>query len=244
LETKKCVKLGQFAVGDELDDVRLLLDANAGRVGSEPAALSGARHTDNGQATWQAESTLEALMSEIDGAFLARTIGLPIDTARATYVLDSAIVTSHDEFLDTITAFYLHVYRHVHGGPVNADAVKDDAMALLQRAFADRGGIEAALAEGRTGVRGGMRYVLDAMTDRLRSERQIKHVNRVFKEALDPLDSQSRVSLMAALLNRIGPSLPREIETTPPERLAKHYELIVKTYVESLDKVKELFRSL
>jgi hypothetical protein len=245
LETAIGIQLGQFAAKDDADDVPLLLDATAGRIGSEPAACAGARHPVGERAgSEEGQATLDTLLSELDSASLARTIGLPIDTARATYVLDRATVASHEEFLDTVSAFYLHVCRYVNGGPVPPEVVKDEALALLQAAFADRGGVEAALAEARTPVHGGMRYILDALADRLKLERQIKHVNRVFKEALDPLDSEARIGLMAAFLKRVGPSLPPEMATMPPERLAKQYEAIVRTYVASLDKVKELVRSL
>jgi hypothetical protein len=246
LDTSVCVKVGQFAVGGQVEDIRLLLDATAGKVGSEAAPLSRTGQTCGDGEGADAEATLDILMSEIDEVSLAETVGLPIDTARATYVLDSATVDSHDEFLDTISAFYLRVCRHVHPGacPADIEAARDEAVALIEGAFAGRGGLEAALAEARTPVHGGMRYVLDVMADRLKAERQIKHVNRVFKEALDPLDSLSRTSLMAAFLRRIGPALPEEIRAAPPERFAKHYEVIVKTYVESLNRVKEVLRTL
>ena len=69
-------------------------------------------------------------------------------------------------------------------------------------------------------------------------------MNRVLKEALDPLDWDSKVSLMAALLERLKPHLPAELQHEPPERFAHDYETIVQIYVHSLDRVKERLKML
>ena len=65
-----------------------------------------------------------------------------------------------------------------------------------------------------------------------------------FAEAVDPLDWDARVALMAALLGRIGASLPLEVREQPPERYAAEYEGIVQAYVASLEAVNRLLRAL
>ncbi|MBW1744309.1 MAG: hypothetical protein JRJ47_12915 [Deltaproteobacteria bacterium] len=64
------------------------------------------------------------------------------------------------------------------------------------------------------------------------------------KSFLDPLDWDSKVSLMEALLERLQCHLPSDIVSQPPDRFAEHYEGIVKAYVRSADQMKSLFRSL
>ena len=246
LSTAECVSMTQFAAESDFDDIRLLYDAAIGREVSKAIAIKEVRYTDDRRKTSSAEMALDTVLTQIDSEFLAKTIGLPIDTARTTYMLDSVTVDSQEQFYDTISAFYLHMQRHACGVSDSTDlnSVRDDAIAFVERTFADQGGIEAALAEARDAIYGGMRFILDAMTEQFKTERQIKHVNRRLKEALDPLDSRSRISFMGALLKRLGPHLPEEVRSAPPERFAKHYEIIVKTYVKSLGKVKELFRAL
>ena len=48
---------------------------------------------------------------------------------------------------------------------------------------------------------------------------------------------------MRAALGRLAPCLPDEIRTQSPERFAHDYEVIVQTFVQSLDKVNQLFRT-
>jgi len=72
--------------------------------------------------------------------------------------------------------------------------VAKDAIALLERAFANGGGFEAALAEARYPAHGGLRRVLDVVTDQYKAEQRSKHVSRVVREAIDPLDWDARVA--------------------------------------------------
>ncbi len=86
--------------------------------------------------------------------------------------------------------------------------------------------------------------MLDLMTEQFKTEQQAKRVSRAFKAALDPLDWDARVAFMAAFIRRMGDHLPPEIREQPPQRFARHYEQILRTYVQSLDRVKQLLNRL
>jgi len=244
LPMKECIELSQFAGEADHEDVRLLFDAAAGRhvgagarAGTEPQQ---AGTTDAGA------STLDAVLSEINGDALARNIGLPIDTARAAYQMDAVTTESYELGANAVAAFYLHLLRHARSvvGAVDTRSVEADALDLLGRTFAKHGGVDAAFAEIRDGTHGGLRFVLDAMTEQFKLEQQNKYVNWVLKNALDPLDWARKVAFMAALLERLGPHLPEDVRSQPPERFAKHSETVVRHYVESLDRVKVLLRAI
>ena len=169
---------------------------------------------------------------------------MSIDTARATYMLDSLTVESSEQFYDSISAFYLHLQRHVHSPSESLDrnAVRADAIALIDKAFFNEGGLIAAMNEARDAVQGGMKFILDCMTEQFKTEGRNKHVNRVIKEALSPMEPDAKISFIRVLLNRLSPHLPEDIVSAPPERFVDHCEVIVKTYVKSLDKINEAFR--
>ena len=82
------------------------------------------------------------------------------------------------------------------------------------------------------------------MTERFKTNEQTKHIRRILKAALDPLDWDEQVRFMTAFLQRIAPLLPPEIRAAPPERFARHYEQILQAYARSLDRVKQLLRNL
>ena len=119
-----------------------------------------------------------------------------------------------------------------------------EALDLVERAFDTAGGWKGAFAEARDGVHGGLRAVLDAMTQCHKHGEQAKRVRLVLRGALDPLDWDGKVALMGALMDRLAPHLPPELVAQPPESLAKHYELVVQAYVSSFEKVRALLRCL
>jgi len=190
-------------------------------------------------------SAVDVVVSEISANRLATDVCLPIDAARAAYALPEATTDSYDEFHGVIASFYAAVLRRAY--PHTAASTEDvaaDAHSLVERAFVRSGGFEAAWAEARHGTQGGLRFVLDAMTQQLRTEQQAKRINRVLKTAIDPLDWTQRVAFVAALLARLSPNLPDDIRSQPPERFARHYEAIAQAYAESLDRVSDLLQRL
>jgi hypothetical protein len=241
LPTLECVSLTQFATESDADDIRLLYEAAEGKViWTEPVTVSANNQSEEDKQ----EELVDFIISQIDSTALAKTVAMPIDTARATYMLDSLTISSNDEFYDVISAFYLHLQRHFHSASESVDinTVRADAIALVERIFADKGGFKAAMNEAKDAVTGGMRFILDAMTEQFKAECQAKHVNRVIKEAITPLDIDAQIALISILLKRLAPHLPKEIATAPPERFIEQYEIIVKAYVRSLDKINEVFR--
>jgi len=243
----RCViEMTQFAGEPDHDDVVLLFEAASGRgIERRDPFWVDEKPTDTG--TLQSgDAALETVVSEISTDTLTRTIGQPIDKARAVYSLDCITAGSSGEFHDGISAFYLHLLCHTREvlAPTDMPAVAANAHALLERAFAGHGGTNAAQADARSGTNGGMRVVLDKLTERFRTEEYAKHVSLVLKEALDPLEWTAKVAFMAALLERLGPHLPPDIRAQPPDRLAGECELVVRAYVESMDQVGELLRRL
>jgi hypothetical protein len=89
-----------------------------------------------------------------------------------------------------------------------------------------------------------MRFVFDTITDYLKQKAIDKHVNRIFIESIDPLDGDARVKLTEIVLKRIGPSMPRALRDIPADQLESQLETVLRYYVDSLDKVINMMRTL
>ncbi|MFH1614472.1 MAG: hypothetical protein ABIG61_05255 [Planctomycetota bacterium] len=245
LPTLECVKLTQFAAESDTEDIRLLYDATAGKaIWTEPAIITRPKPAGTQIKDDKDQALVDSIISQIDSTNLAKIIGVPIDTGRATYRLNSLMVKSNEEFHGVVTGFYLHLERHMHpvSESVDMNRVRDDAVALVERTFADKGGVNAAMNEACDAIHGGMKFILDCLTEQFKTECQSKHVNRVLRDALGSLNREARVSFISALLKRLSSHLPHEITMGQPERFVEHYEIIVKAYVKSLDKINEVFR--
>jgi len=245
LAMPECIQLSQFADKSDYEDVRLLFSAAFGE-GIRPSAETKAKNTsDTSRVEMENIDKLISIQSKIDPDALADLISKPLDTARETYVLNSVTAASSDEFRDTITSFYVHLMTQTERifKPIDPSAAAAEAFALLERAFSDKGGFRAAKSEGLNPANGGQRFILDLMTEQLKREETEKHVNFVLK-SLDLLDWGGKVGLSEAFLDLLDPHLPSEIRSQPPARFADHLSIISKRYVQSLQHVKTLFRSL
>jgi hypothetical protein len=160
--------------------------------------------------------------------------------------LNAVTVQTNEEFLEIVTAFYAHMYRHtarIHG-TIEKTRLGAEALDVLKKTFKGDKGYNEALSEARTGTRGGLRYVLDRMTEYLKAEAREKHVLKTLKENIDPLDYAARVEVISALLRLLHGHLPDEITAQPPERFADDYEEIIKAYVHSTAALKTTLRRL
>ena len=174
------------------------------------------------------------------------TVLLPIDAARAAFVLPVVTTDSHDEFNQTLAAFYRHLLRRTGrlDGPGHGGTVAAEALVLVSEAFAREGGFDAALSEARNGTQGGLRFVLDRMTEWFKQTQREAHVRYVFREAMSSVDYDAKVAFVRALMKEQAGALPEELLSAPPERFAKAYETLARAYSESRDRMKEAFRKL
>lgn len=246
LPVRQCIELSQFADEEDLADVQLLFEAVAGKIAGWSQPPAQATPITGKQEMGESPTGLDLVLAAISADALAQRIGLPIDTARATYQLGTVTTSSYDEFRQVYSSFHLHLLRHVRSGsmPVDQSTVARDALDLVEQAFGRDGGLAGAMAEARDGTRGGLRFLLDVMTEFFKRDQQAKEISRVLKEAIDPLDWVGKVAFMKELLDRLGRQLPPAIRDQPAERYAKHVEFFVQKYVESLEGVSRLLRAL
>ena len=239
-----CIKLAQHAKTSDHNDIKRLHKAAFGE------GLEGvSRPTEQGPpspAPESEEEIVDLILLEISEENLAIKIGLPLDGARASYVTDAVTVKDGFEFNEAVTAFYGHVFRHTGSpaGQMQKSALAADAIDLVEKAFEQKGGYKSALVEGTHGINGGMRLVFDAMTERLKQDGKEKHVDWVFKKALEPLDWEAKVRIMKIFIERIRSGLPADLQALPPEQLASHCDEVIGIFAKSLSKVKEFIRRL
>jgi len=246
LDAQLCIALSQFAARSNHGDVRVLHAVAAGETIGTAADRHQAAEESETSGDLSGRDALDRVLDEISQEALTRQIGAAVDNARATYQLDGVVAQSHDHFLDTVTTYYLHLLRHTRRVPaeMDADSIADEALARVQAAFSDRGGLNAAEAEAFQGTSGGLRFVLDAMTDHFKNELKSQHVRRILKQAINPLDDDEKTAFMAAFFERLGPILPEDIRARGPAWFAEYYETVIRLYARSVDDVREVFRRM
>jgi hypothetical protein len=245
LSFARCINLARFAEGNDITDVPLLFDAVRVRVpgnGGSPSVQT------KPEASTESECSLfDTVTAQISELALAHKFGVPIDSARASFVLASSTVQSYNEFIQIVESFFVHLQGYLSADvPAvgNLQYVSGKAMALLNRTFRDHGGPKGAFARARDGTDGGIRSVLDAMTEHYRKQLQIEEVNVVLEKALADMDWPDRVSFTRGAMKRLGPFLSAEIRNQPPERFARDAEEIARAYVRSISSIQQFLSTM
>jgi len=247
LDTGSCLTLGQLAGNVDYQDVLTLLDAAHGKnMASHVETCPDSKPLVAGTSDSDCV-VFDTVVSQIKAQALAQQVGIPIDSARGSYILRSSTVETYEEFVDVIEAYFIHMQRYISS---STDKVEDmtrartEAIALLQRTFRDKGGDLVAFAGAIDGTKGGMRTVLDALTEQYKGEKKEAYIELVFCDAIEALGWDERVRCIRGLVKRAGHCFPEEFKNKPPERFARNYKSIFRIYVKSLDNIDQFLRTL
>lgn len=245
LSVGPCIKLSQCATSADFNDV-LDLYRSVARTADNPAHLRRTHKKQSASGPKAKSSTLEIVLAEIEREHLTSIICLPIDAARASFLLDRVTVDSSPHVLEVITCFYIHLLQYTNStaGSPGFEQAGPEAHALMERTFARSGGAAAAIAEAISGIQGGLRFVLDQMTEQFKKERQEAHVQYVIANAIDALDWDAKVGFVKEFFRHHPDVVPAELASQSPERFAGNYELIVRAYVNAMDGVKQMLRAM
>jgi hypothetical protein len=125
----------------------------------------------------------------------------------------------------------------------DADGARSEVIGLLESTFYDKGGYKTALVMAKDGTHGGIRSILDMLTEQYKTKKRDAYINRVFKDMIADMDWSQRIECIRAVMKKIGPALPEEIRNQPPERFARNDETmqtIILTYVRNNDQFNQV----
>ena len=191
--------------------------------------------------------SLENLLSAMDELVIARNVGMPHDEARMNYSLDKNTVKSFDEFSDVIADYCnYHVSRCVlHGGFLSRTEAAGKAKEILEQQYRRQGGnIMSAYTAARDGIEGGLRTIIDRISEQLKEESVEHYIRDAFDKFVDPASFKQKVDIIRQLFARFGHHLSSSIRLDQPERYASNFEELIRAYVESLRKTSSIFRRL
>lgn len=235
---ENCIKLSQFSTQSDHDDIIRLYNTISGKIEFNKEIATFDDQENNYL------SAFDMVLSSINIDALTKKINLPIDTARARFVMESITVESNEEFLNILSSFYIHILRHTGSLSSNIKDAESEAVNLLENAFRYKGGYKAAFYEAQTATQGGLRYILNIMTEEYKRKKQEIYINSVLKRSIESRNGQEKILFIKAFLKRFESYLPDEIKSKDPKTYASHYEEIARAYVQSLDKVNQYLNQL
>ena len=191
---------------------------------------------------------INILLEHLDERTIARQVAMPFDTARLNYRgQTSNVVGNFDQFTEIITEFYKYIFSRCisNGGELSSTQAWGWAKELLEREYRKkRGDIVSAFNDSNTGVNGGLRVILDTITEVLKAEAVERYISAVFDRVVAPNSWDQKVEIIREFIAYCGPNLSGSIETSQPERYAQNFNELIRAYVEGLRQTSSMFRRL
>lgn len=242
LDTKLFASLIQFINKNDQDDITPLHNAIFGEIHTK-TSIKDSVITQIPESS-NADKLLDYFLEKLNSRTIEKEVTNVFDEARETFMPVKITMETHDEILDTVTSFYTHVLRHTNSlkGNYKKDAVTTEALNIFKKAFPSEQNLKEALAIAKSGSKGGMSWILNIITEYLKKEAAEKYRFRIIKEIMDPLDFNTKVSIIKTLIEREKNHLPEEIASQPPERYANEYIEIIKVYVDLRSQISEVMR--
>lgn len=237
LAKEMVLALAKLAETKDFEDLNKLMEIAQGTFSVTPKKI-GTKLGSSGE--------MNIILDACSPRNLAQKIGIPLDEARLTFHMESIKVRSHAQFVNTITAFYIHTLEQL--GELGADYKKEqmakNAHSWVEEAFHKQGGFTAALSEAKSPMQGGTRFILDWLIDYEKSKRMREYVDYLLKTEVDIRGFKYRTAFIKCFFSRYQAYLPSEIKSQPPERYTNQFQSIIKTYIQSQTTFENHIRSL
>ena len=190
---------------------------------------------------------IDTLLAALNERTIAQQIGIPHDEARMRYQLRSNTVADFDEFSQIIADYYQHHYTGcvAPGGSLSSSEAAGRAKELLEQAYRKRrGDIVSAFNDAHDGTNGGMRVVLDNTAEGLKAESLERYIRHAFDQHIAPNSWEQQVEIIRQFIAACGNFLAPSIVADQPERYARNYNDLIRSYVDGLQQTSSVFRRL
>ena len=165
------------------------------------------------------------------------------DIAREQYKVTKPTISSFNELNEEVTRFIQYQLRATQGHPAMPQYMaSSQGMAVIDRTFNSIGGIEGAFEIARTGIRGGLRAVIDTLYEYLKRQEEESYIDYVLRTEVDPLSFDDRTALMQAYLNRFRHNFPQGARVPTALELAGNYAGIIRMHADLINSIRMRLR--
>ncbi len=190
---------------------------------------------------------ITSLLNALEERTIARRIGIPHDEARMRYPLHSNTVANFDRFSDVLGDYYNHHFTTCvsHGGALARSEATGRAKELLEREYRRQNGdIVTAFNDAHDGTNGGLRLVLDKVAEGLKAESVERYIRDMFDRHVAPNAWEDKVAIIRQFIAQCGVHLASSIRADQPERYARDFQELIRSYVAALQRTSSIFRRL
>ena len=191
-------------------------------------------------------TSINSLLEALDERTIVGQVGRAHDEARMIYPLCSNTVGSFHEFSDIIGDYYNYHFTACvsHGGSLSRAEATSRAKEILEREYRRQNGdIVTAYNDAHDGTNGGVRLVLDKVAEGLKAESVERYIRDMFDRHVAPNAWEDKVAIIRQFITQCGVHLSSSIRAEP-ERYARDFQELIRSYVAALQRTSSIFRRL
>jgi len=242
IKKDKFIQMIQHAKNNDHDDIselhKVLYESIEGKIKFKKS-LDEVRVEERDES-----DRLDYIFDQINPDFIDLHITKPIDEARASYVIDNIQAENYEDLLNTITAFFIHIYRHTnnHLVDISNEKFNIEALELFKNTFPKQAEFKEAISIALNGNKGGLRYILDMITEFLKKDTRDKHIFAIINDAINPLDYELKKRLIEKIMDREKDRLKLNPEKMNAEQYVENYRAIIQEYAQSKNLLNRIFK--
>ena len=154
--------------------------------------------------------SLSNLIAEIDERNIAIKIGIKHDETRMQYSLKSNTVGSYEKFINELSKYYNSHFARCNsiGGIFSDSEAAQRSKEIVEKEYqSKRKNINNAYNDAHEGTNGGMRAILDIITNSLKMESTHRYIQDAFDRYVSPNSWPDKVQLIRQFIEFCGPHL-------------------------------------
>ena len=175
---------------------------------------------------------------------IGREIESVHDMIRESYTLKTYMAKDYEDFKMIVCDYYSYHDYHWHSGAGQLskeqahDKVRDvldnqpnTGLARIKGILDSEGSYNAAAKNALNGRGGGLKAILDNISEQMKKKAVTQWISAVFLEKISPLNYPLKVSLMSEYLDLFGGVLIPNEELLSPYELASNLEFVIQNHV-------------
>jgi len=179
------------------------------------------------------------MLELLDEVNITNVVGMKHDIAREQYIVTRRAVDSYAQFNEEVTRFVQYQLRATLGNiAIPQYMASSQAVDIIDRAFTSIGGLQGAYEIASTGIRCGLRAIIDTLYQAIKKEEEEAYIEYVLRTEVDPLSFEDRTRLMQMYLNRFKYNFPQGIRVPTAYELAGNYESIIRMHTEVINAIR------
>lgn len=195
--------------------------------------------------------SLPALRAELSPRAIALGVTQRYDDARALYQLNTNMVADYEAFCSLIGEYYNYLFVRCisNGARLPTPEARSRAQEILARGRRGEGRADVqAFYDVHNGLAGGLRGVLDQISEGLKAEAVDRYVRAVLDRHVRPYSMEDKISITSQILAEVDPLAALTPATSgsrsDPLDYATAYERIVRAVLRSAQQVDSAVRGI